>query len=153
MLNLFLETEIDKWETECVCVCQIYLGGGGISYKVDWLALWNKMRTHKRLKRMLILITQRKTCTAFQGEPLFQAANIQVLHLTFSDILCKLFTYLVSIDNLALTAGIAHGRAQDLWLIGLVFKSRLEQYDDFLLHGQLSVLTLISVSVQPMLLQ
>ena len=63
---------------------------------------------------MLILITQRKTCTAFQGEPLFQAANIQVLHLTFSDILCKLFTYLVSIDNPALTAGIAHGRAQDL---------------------------------------
>ena len=40
-------------------------------------------------------------------------------------------------------------RAPDLWLKGLGFESLLERRENFLLHGRLSVLTLISVSVPP----
>ena len=41
-------------------------------------------------------------------------------------------------------------RVLDLWSKGLGFESREEQWDNFLLLGQLSVLTLISVSVPPL---
>ena len=40
-------------------------------------------------------------------------------------------------------------RAPDSWLKGRGFESLLERRENFLLHGQLSVLTLISVSVPP----
>ena len=40
-------------------------------------------------------------------------------------------------------------RAPDSWLKGRGFESLLERRENFLLHGRLSVLTLISVSVQP----
>ena len=41
-------------------------------------------------------------------------------------------------------------RAPDLWLKGRGFESLLEQWENFLLPGRLSVLTLISVSVPPL---
>ena len=40
-------------------------------------------------------------------------------------------------------------RAPDSWSKGRGFESLLERWENFLLHGQLSVLTLISVSVPP----
>ena len=40
-------------------------------------------------------------------------------------------------------------RASDSWSKGPGFESRQEQWDNFLLQGQLSVLTLISVSAPP----
>ena len=42
------------------------------------------------------------------------------------------------------------GRAPDSWLKGHGFESQQEQQENFLLQGQLSVLTLISVSVPPL---
>ena len=41
-------------------------------------------------------------------------------------------------------------RVPDLWSKGRRFKSLLERQENFLLHGQLSVLTLISVSIPPL---
>ena len=41
-------------------------------------------------------------------------------------------------------------RVQDLWLKGCRFESLQEQWENFLLQGRLSVLTLISVSVPPL---
>ena len=43
----------------------------------------------------------------------------------------------------------SRGRAMDSWSKSLGFESRQEQGENFLLQGQLSVLTLISVSIQP----
>ena len=57
-----------------------------------WLILFRMIKTHKRLKRTPILLGQHKTCAYFQGNPLFQSAemadfdtNVAVAHFVPDD--------------------------------------------------------------------
>ena len=54
--------------------------------KQSWLpAFWNKIKTHKRFKRMLILIRQYQKMHTFSAKTtFFQATSIQIISLVFS---------------------------------------------------------------------